>query len=173
LKTTHRIVLTDEYIAEAQRLAIAQNKPLKFVYQTWWSWWLPRVALLGFLIFCLANHFDWSVSATFGGFLVLSFVGEWIGRRSLAKARAKTRFKGSTTMFSMDENGVDLVGEAGNSHSKWMLMLPPAISANGVLVRFTRLGWIWLPDQSLVEGSPDDVRKLLAENARNSGSANK
>jgi hypothetical protein len=40
-------------------------------------------------------------------------------------------------------------------------------------VRFTRLGWIWLPDQSLVEGSPDDVRKLLAENARNSGSANK
>jgi hypothetical protein len=76
-------------------------------------------------------------------------------------------------MFSMDENGVDLVGEAGNSHSKRMLMLPPAISANGVLVRFTRLGWIWLPDQSLVEGSPDDVRKLLAENARNSGSANK
>jgi hypothetical protein len=173
LKTTHRIVLTDEYIAEAQRLAIAPNKPLKFIYQTWWSWWLPRVAMLGFIVYFLANGFDWSLTAMFGAFLALSILGEWLGRRGLAKARKKTRFKGSMTMVSMDENGVDMVGETGNSYSKWMLMLPPAIFTNGVLVRFTRLGWIWLPDQALIEGSPDDVRRLLAENVRDSGPADK
>ena len=34
MKTTHQCVLIDEYIVEAQRLAIAQNKTLKFLYQT-------------------------------------------------------------------------------------------------------------------------------------------
>jgi hypothetical protein len=168
----HRIVLTDEYITEAQRLAIAQNKTLKFMYQTWWAWWLPRLAMIGFIIYFIVNNFDWSLTAIFGAFLVLSFSGEWLSRRGLAKARKKTRFKGSTTTVSMDENGVDIVGAAGNSHSKWMLMLPPAIRANGVLVRFSKLGWIWLPDQALIEGSPEDVRKLLAENLKDSGSAN-
>jgi hypothetical protein len=28
------------------------------------------------------------------------------------------------------------------------------------------LAMVWLPDQALIEGSPDDVRKLLAENVR-------
>jgi hypothetical protein len=53
MKTTHRIVLTDVYIAEAQRLSIAQNKTLKFMYQTWWAWWLPRAGMVGFIIFWL------------------------------------------------------------------------------------------------------------------------
>jgi hypothetical protein len=57
VKTTHQIVLTDEYIAEAQRLSIAQNKTLKFMYQTWWVWWLSRVAMVGFIIFCVVDHF--------------------------------------------------------------------------------------------------------------------
>jgi hypothetical protein len=47
LKTTHQFVLTDEYIADAQRLMIAQNKMLKFLYQTWWMWWLPCVVVAG------------------------------------------------------------------------------------------------------------------------------
>ena len=105
----------------------------------------------------------------FGAFLALSILGEWLGPHGLAKARKKTRFKGSTTMVSMDENGVDLVGETGNSHSQWLVMLPPAILPNGVMVRLTRLGWIWLPDQALIEGSPEDVRNLLAENVRSRG----
>jgi hypothetical protein len=32
MKTTHQIVLTDEYIEEAQRLAIAQNTALRLMY---------------------------------------------------------------------------------------------------------------------------------------------
>jgi hypothetical protein len=168
VKTTHQIVLTDEYIAEAQRLSIAQNKTLKFMYQTWWVWWLSRVAMVGFIIFCVVNHFDWSVTAMFGGFLVLSFVGEWVGKRSLAKARKKTRFKGSTSTISMDESGVDVVGEAGNSHAKWLGILPPVVLPDGVMVKFSRFAIVWLPDRALVEGSPDDVRKLLAESVKES-----
>jgi hypothetical protein len=168
VKTTHQIVLTDEYIAEAQRLSIAQNKTLKFLYQTWWSWWLPRVGMLGLIAYLITNGFDWSITAWIVGFLILSFVGEWVGRRSLAKARKKIRFKGSTTTVSMDENGVDAVGEAGNSHAKWSGILRPVVHPNGVMVKFSRFAVIWLPDRALVEGSPDDVRKLLAENVKES-----
>jgi hypothetical protein len=168
VKTTHQIVLTDEYIAEAQHLSIAQNKTLKFMYQTWWAWWLPRIAMVGFIIYFLVNSFDWSLIAMFGAFLGLSFLGEWVGQRSLAKERKKTRFKGSTTTVSMDENGVDVVGESGNSHAKWSSILPPVAQPNGVMVKFSRFIVIWLPDRALVEGSPDDVRKLLAENVKGS-----
>jgi hypothetical protein len=168
MKTTHQIVSTDDYIAEAQRLAIAQNKTLKFFYQTWWAWWLPRVGIVGFIIYFLVNHFDWSLTAEFGGFLVLSFLGEWLGRRGLAKARNRTRFKGSSTTVSMDENGVDIVGPVSNSHSKWAGLLKAVVHPNGVLIQVSRIAWIWLPDQALVEGSPEDVRKLLAENVGDS-----
>lgn len=91
-----------------------------------------------------------------------------VGRRNLAKARKKMRFKGSTTTVSMDENGVDVVGEAGNSHAKWSGILPPAIYPDGVMVKFSRFAAIWLPDPALIEGSAADVRKLLAENVKDS-----
>jgi hypothetical protein len=162
MKTTHRIVLTDEHIAETQRLSIAQNKTLKLMYQSWWARWLPRVALVGFIVYFAVIDFDWSSIGMFGGFLVLSFLGEWWGRRGLAKARNRVRFKGSTTTVSMDENGVDVVGEAGNTHDKWSGLLPPIVYPNGVMVRFSRLAGIWLPDSELVEGSADDVRRLLS-----------
>ena len=169
MKTTHQIVLTDDYIADAQRLSIAQNKTLKLIYQTWWTWWLPRVGFVGFIIYGVVNHFDWSFTAEFGGFLLLSFLGEWAGRRSLAKARQKMRFRGSTVTVSMDENGVDVVGEAGNSHAKWSGILSREIYPNGVTVKLSRLAAIWLPDQALTEGSAADVRKLVAENIKDSG----
>jgi hypothetical protein len=50
MKTTHRFVMTDEYIANAQRMVISQNKTLKFFYQTWWAWWLPRVVIVPSMI---------------------------------------------------------------------------------------------------------------------------
>ncbi len=43
MRTTHQIVLTDEYIAEAQRLVVAQNTMLRLVHQTWWFFWVQRV----------------------------------------------------------------------------------------------------------------------------------
>ena len=163
MKTKHQLILTEEYIAEAQRLSIAQNKTLKLMYQTWWVQWLARVIMVGFIIYSLMNHME-SSAAFFGIFLAISFFGEWFGRRSLAKARANVPGKGSTSVVSISKQAVDIDGVLGNAHRKWLAMLQPAIYPHGVLIRFSRLAALWLPDQALIEGSPADVRQLLAEN---------
>ena len=68
----------------------------------------------------------------------------------------------------MDENGVDIVGETGNLHTKWSGMLLPAIYPHGVVVKYSRFAMIWLPDQALIEGSAADIRTLLAESVKDS-----
>jgi hypothetical protein len=171
MKTAHQIVLTEEYIAEAQRLAIAQNTALRLMYQTWWFLWIPR------FIFAVAAIVFWFLNSSFFAlFLVLmfglSFLGQYLLRRNLAKARRQFRAKGTTTTVSMDSNGIDTLGDFGNSHLKWVAVLKPAIYSNGVLLKLSRVSVLWLPDQSLIEGTPVDVRKLLAENVKESAGAN-
>src|ERR1700733_10187430 len=85
LKTTHKFVISDEYIAEAQRLSIAQNKTLKFLYQTWWAWWLPRLAFVVLMIVFYLNNLE-STAVLLGVCLFFLFAGEWFGQRNLAKA---------------------------------------------------------------------------------------
>jgi hypothetical protein len=109
-----------------------------------------------------------STVALLGVILVVSFTGEWLGRRNLAKARNRVRGKGTTTTLSMDDQEIAIENANGNSHLKWSAMLQPAIYADGVLIKFSRLSMVWLPDQALIEGSPADVRKLLAENVKDS-----
>jgi len=172
LKTTHQFVLTDEYVADAQRLMIAQNKTLKLLYQTWWVWWLPRVVLAGVIIYCLSHHLE-SPAAVLGVFLVIHFWGQWFGRRTMARARKNTRTKGSTTVVSMNDQGVDIDGAHGTSHLKWLAMLQPIICPQGVLIKFSRLAGLWLPDHALIEGLPADVRKLLAEKVKDLAATSK
>jgi hypothetical protein len=171
MKIAHQIVLTEEYIAEAQRLAIAQNTALRLMYQTWWFLWIPR------FIFAGAATAYWLLnSPLFASFFVLmfglSFLGQYLLRRSLTKARRQFRAKGTTNTVSMDANGIDTLGAFGNSHLKWVGVLKPAIYSNGVLIKLSRMSVLWLPDQSLIEGTPVDVRKLLAENVKESAAAN-
>jgi hypothetical protein len=170
VKTTHRIVMTDEYIADAQRLSIAQNKTMKFFYQTWWAWWLPRIVLIGMMIYFGVVNFDWNLEAVFCIGLAVSFLGDWLGRYRLARMRKRLRSDKPITV-SMDENGVDVVAENSNSHSNWAGILPSLVYPHGVLLKFSRLSGIWLPDSALTEGSPDDVRKLLTENVKDSAAA--
>jgi len=167
MKTTHQFVMTDEYIANAQRMAISQNKMLKFLYQTWWAWWLPRVVIVSSMIFLYRIN-SGSTVALLGILLVVSFTGEWHGRRNLAKARSRVRGKGTTCTVSMNDQGIAIENANGNSQLKWSAMLQPAIYEDGVLIKFSRLAMVWLPDQSLIEGSPGDVRKLLTENVKDS-----
>jgi hypothetical protein len=42
------------------------------------------------------------------------------------------------------------------------------IYPNGVLIKFSRFSMLWLPDQSLTEGTPAEVRQLLADNVKES-----
>jgi hypothetical protein len=166
LKTTHRIFVDDAYIAETQRLALAQNKALKLMYQTLWGGWLPRLVLF----VCGVSFMFAEILRPAGAFsialLVLSFGGEVLKRRGLAKARKKVRTKGSTNTVTMDDQGIVTSSVFGTSRLEWTIMLPPAIYPDGVLIKLSRASMVWLPDQTLVEGSPADVRQLLAENVK-------
>jgi hypothetical protein len=167
MKTTHQFVLTEEYIAEAQRLAIAQNTTLRLMHQTWWLLWLARLVILaaGMVSYLLLD--DWVFSVVFcGGIIALSFLGQYMFRRNLRKARRKSPAKDTTTTVSMDVNGIDTIGALGNSHMKWLAVQKPVIYPNGVLIKFSRFSMLWLPDQSLTEGAPAEVRQLLAENVK-------
>jgi hypothetical protein len=163
--------MTDEYIAAAQRLSIAQNKTLKFFYQTWWAWWLPRIVIVVMMIVLYLIGLG-STLVLLGIVLALSFTGEWFGKWNLAKARKKVRTKGTSSTVTMNDQGLDMEGANGNSHLKWSAMLQPAIYADGVLIKFSRFAMVWLPDEALIEGSPADVRKLLAENVKDSPNNN-
>jgi hypothetical protein len=167
LKTTHQVVITDEYIAKAQRVSIAQNKALKFLYQTWWARWLPRAVLVALMIYLYLMNLG-STVMVLAAALAFSFGAEWFGQRSLAKARNRVRGKGTTTTLSMDDHGIDIEGANGESQLKWSAMLPPAIYADGVLIKFSRFAMVWLPDDALIDGSPADVRNLLAEHVKGS-----
>jgi hypothetical protein len=169
--TTHKFVMTDEYIAEAQRLSIAQNKTLKFFYQTWWVWWLPRIVIVVMIIVLYLINMG-STIAILGVALVLSFTGEWFGQWNLAKARKKVSTKGTAATVTMNGQGIDMEGANGSSHLKWSAMLQPAIYPDGVLIKFSRFAMVWLPDQALIGGSPADVRQLLAENVKDSSHLN-
>jgi hypothetical protein len=171
MRTTHQIVLDEEYIAESQRLGIAQVTALRLMYQTWWFLWIPRVVLAGTIIYFLLNDSVWFAMFC-GAVLAGSFLGQHLFQRNLAKGRRKFRAKGTTSTVSMDENGIDLLGAFGNSHLKWIAVLQPVIYANGVLIKLSRVSMLWLPDQSLIEGTPVDVRRLLAENVKQSAGAN-
>jgi uncharacterized membrane protein len=119
MKTTHQILLNEEYIGEAQRLGIAQNTALRLMHQTWWLLWLARLLLLA------AGLVDYFVSggcvfpALFcGGIVVMSFIGQYMFRRNLAKARKQFRAKDTTTTVTMDASGIDMRGANGNSQLK-------------------------------------------------------
>jgi len=157
----YRIVLTDDYIEEAQRLILAQNRTLRLLYQSPWVWWFPRVTLAASLVILLVVRLPYAALMN-GAFLVLTFIGEFHSRWVLTKARNRIRAKGTTTTLRMDENGIDIDGAFGHSHLKWAAILPPVIRPDGVILNPSSLGGMWLPDAALVEGSADDARQLLA-----------
>jgi hypothetical protein len=165
MKTTHTVVITDEYLAEAQRVAIAQNRTLRLLYQNRWVWWLPRIGLAAFLIFMIVNRYLEGI-IIFGGFLVLSFFGEIFGRRSLARGRGRNAMKGSTTTFSMDEQGLSVVGPNSAAEIRWPAVVRAITYPQGVVLRMQSGGFMWLPDQSLTEGSPEDLRQLLSKQVK-------
>jgi hypothetical protein len=45
-------------------------------------------------------------------------------------------------------------------------VLKPVINPNGVIVKFSPFSMLWLPDQALTEGTPAEVRQLLADNVK-------
>ena len=167
MQITHQVVLTEEYLEEVQRIAIAQNAMLRFLYQSPWAWWPARVGLVAFMIFLMVNHvLSFELAVLFGSVLVATFIGEFLGRRNLARARQRNPLKGSQISFSMNEQGLDTVGPNSNAHVEWPGFSRVIIYANGVLLKMQSRALIWLPDQSLTAGTPADVRQLLANHIK-------
>jgi hypothetical protein len=163
-KTVHRIVWDDAYIAAAQRMIIDhQNWSLRVLYK-WWAWWLPRIVIVGIIGWLTVTgvKFDWVFYGYLVGFLILSSFGEYWTHRSLARARARNRNRGSTSTVTLSSEGIDVVGALANSQLKWKAPRSITIKAGGVLLMTSNLLGLWLPDTALVEGTPDDVRQLIA-----------
>jgi len=157
----YRIVLTDEYIEDAQHVNIAQNRALRLIYQTGWVRWFPRVTFAATSVLLVVVK-QTAVAVVTGASFLLTFAGQFYLRWTLAKARRRIRFKGSTLTLRMDENGVEIDGAVGHTHLRWGAMPPPVIRHHGILIKLTRLRGIWLPDVALVEGSAAEARQLLA-----------
>ena len=65
----YRIVLTDEYLEEAQRLSLAQHTTLRLMCQTAGVWWLPTVIFAAALVFLLLEKLTLA-AVVMGAFLV-------------------------------------------------------------------------------------------------------
>jgi hypothetical protein len=171
-KTVHRIVWDDAYITASQRMVIdRQNWSMRIIYK-WWGWWIPRVvvvAIIGGLALARVR-FDRAFWAYMGGFLILSVFGEYWTHRSLARARARHRNRGSTTTVTMSDEGIEIVGALGSSQLKWKAPRSISVKPDGVLLMHSNLSGLWLPDAALAEGTPDDVRQLVAKHQDSSQS---
>lgn len=166
MKTVHQVLLTDAYAAEAQGIVIAENPALRFFYQTWWVRWLPRFVFAVGIALCLAVGFPVG-AAVLAGLLVLGFVVHHLARRSHAKVRRLGRTKGTTTIVSMDEDGIDMVGAFSNTHLQWEgLRFRPAVRPEGVLLKVSKTRGVWLPDRMLTEGTAGEVRQLVTNGFR-------
>ena len=156
----------DASIAAAQRIIIAHNMALRLVYQTWWTWWLPRFAVIGIVGGLAAEglNFHWNFYAFITAFLLLSVFGEYWAHRSLGHARARAKQKGSTTSITMSDEGIDIAGAYGSSHLKWKGLHSQVVKPDGILILFSNISGLWLPDTALAEGTPGDVRELVAAN---------
>jgi hypothetical protein len=167
MKTMHRVEVTEEYLKEAQRLVLSQNKTLRMIYLNRGLWWLSLVALVGSVIFLAATHaLDWFLGLFFGAAITLSVLGQILMPRSLAKARKRNPMKGSVVTYSMRELGVDSVTPVSNAHLQWAAFSLAIIYADGVLLKIQSRTYLWLPDVSLTEGSPEEARQFVRNHVK-------
>ena len=66
----------------------------------------------------------------------------------------------------MDEGGVDSVGAYSNGHIQCAGIVRAVLYPKGVLLKISRVLYIWLPDQLLTDGLPTDVRQLVTNHVK-------
>ena len=171
MKTTHGVEVTEKYLKEAQRLVLSQNKTLRLMYLNRGLWWSALLVLLGAVIFLASMHaLGSSLGLFFGAAITIAALSQLLIPRSLAKARKRNPMKGSRVTVSMDETGVDSVTPVSNAHLQWAGVSAAIIYAGGVLLRMQTRTYLWLPDVALIQGSPGDVRGLLADHVKDRSS---
>jgi hypothetical protein len=154
MKTIYRVEVTEQYLEEARRLGISQNPVMKFIFPSRWTMWPRAIIISGFMIYLyVIQQLSFPFDAFLGAMIVVSFVGPFLNRRSLARTRQRNPVKGSVLNYSMDEEGFDLVTPVSNAHLQWTAFSRAINYPQGVLVKMRTNAYIWLPDKSLAEGS--------------------
>jgi hypothetical protein len=167
MNTMHHIEFTEEYLKEAQRLALSQNAVLRFIFLSRWTMWPPAILIGGFMIFLFEhNQLSFPSGVFFGAMLVCCFVGPLLNGRNLAKTRRRHFMKSSVVTYRLDEQGMDQISPVSNSHLQWPAFSRVILYPQGVLLKMQSNAYMWLPDKSLTEGSPEDVRRLLADHVK-------
>jgi hypothetical protein len=164
VRTSHHIDFNDKYLRQAQRLMLSQNPVIKFVYLNRWAVWPPLVILAGYLVYLGMNHnLDFFSGFFIGTIIIGSIIFQALQPRNLARARDRNPLKGSMVTMSLDEQGATLVTNVSTASLKWAAFSRAILYGDGVLLKLQTRAYVWLPDSSLVEGSPKQVRELIAE----------
>ena len=79
----------------------------------------------------------------------------------------EVHYKGSVVTYLMDARGLDNVTRINNSHLQWAVFSRAIAYPQGVLLKMQTNAYVWLPDNSLIEGSAGDVRQLVADHIQN------
>ena len=167
MKTVHHIQFTDEYLKVAQRIVLAQQTFTRLLYLNPWFSWLPPIIFSGYLVVMASYQLlDLFSGVLFGSLLILSIANMISKPRTLAKARDRNPLRGTVVTQSADDNGIDSVSSLGNSHVHWTAFSRAVIYTQGVLLKLPTRNYIWLPDASLTEGSPEEVRQLVTAHVK-------
>ena len=167
MTTTYRILVDEDYLKEAERLAVGNTPVLKLFYQNPWIQWPPRVILpLALVYFAVVN--EWTAAAFAAILVALSILNPIISRRRAAKSRQRNRLRDSILTFALDDEGIDTTNKFSNAHLQWPAVINAVIYPQGVLLQVTPRGFAWLPDNSLTGGSPPEVRQLVADHVKDS-----
>jgi len=163
MQTTHRIEMTDAYLAQVQRLTISQNTLLRLTYQKHWVMGLGVVVAVAFTGFLYAQQLlSWPMGIPWCGIIALMLLGFVLRPRALARARKRNSLRGSIVTCSLNESGLDTATPVSTSHLDWAAFAGVVTYPAGILFRLKSRGYLWLPDAALAEGMPSDVRELAS-----------
>jgi hypothetical protein len=166
MKTTHRILLDEQYDKFTESLAVA-NSPFysRLAVNPWFRWPVRGVLFAGVTYF-LFRH-NWTAAALAGVILATSLRQVAAANRK-RKERVRDRITADDTVatYALDDIGLEFASKRSTVNLQWPDVIAAILYPQGVLLKLTETGFMWLPDQSLTEGSPADVRHLVEQHVK-------
>ena len=162
MKAKHRVLVDDDYLKVLQQHSLSQFTVSRLLYQTPWFFWSSNVLLVAPVVFLIAFKY-WLAALVFAVFPLMSLSVRYGRRNSLRKARERSQSNGEIVEFTLDEHGFDVIAPNRNAHVEWPGILRAILYRDGVLLEQSPRSYSWLPDKSLTEGSPAELRQLLTD----------
>jgi len=154
----YSIPLTDEHIVETYAQHRTQQRAL-----LWLAWPMKIICALGLLALLALGVFA-EIYFLIGFavfFLALLAIGPrfdyWLMRR---RWRQHPQFNESLRVEAAD-GGLTFVTPKTSGTANWSAYTGAVSRPHGVLLYSTKWNYLWLPDSAIVEGTPEEFRKLL------------